>query len=179
MALPPGFGSLKWAGLLHLNDQDWIAGGGGDGQMRSSGLKESTVALLPLSLLMLSDRDIWSYMYICILDKYLASCICPGIFTSGALFLPGLWLFKVKLPLGPGSPAGLLASGVPTLVPWDSQGVATAFIPLLYSICSWEAAFCRRLKEGVISHLWDGAEMPHILSWVPIFLLCLHAYRSA
>lgn len=36
----------------------------------------------PLSLLMASDHDLWSYMYIHILDKYLAGCIFPGILTS-------------------------------------------------------------------------------------------------
>lgn len=54
-----------------------------------------------------------------------------------------------------GGPAGLLASGVPASVPQGSKGNDMA--------CRWEAAFCRRLKEGIICHLWDGAGMSQLL----------------
>lgn len=59
-------------------------------------------------------------------------------------------------------PSRLACSGVPAPVPQDSQRSDTAFIPLLSSACRWEAAFCRRLNEGIISHLWDGAGMPQL-----------------
>lgn len=66
-----------------------------------------------------SDHDIWSYMHIHILDKYLAGCSFPGIFTSLhallyfiALLLPGLWLLKVKLPHYLGGAVDLFTPGV-------------------------------------------------------------------
>lgn len=162
MALLPGFGSLRneswppsseWSGL-----NCWW---GEDGRMRSTGLKKN-IQQFPPALLTVTFEVLCTYIYLINIWQAVSSQAFYFTWWKGGLLLSGLWLFKVRLPLSFSGPTDLLASGVSAPVPQDSQGRDVAFIPLLSSPCRWEAAFCRRLREGVISHLWDAAEIPQL-----------------
>lgn len=129
--------------------------------MRSTGLKKN-IQQFPPALLTVTFEVLCTYIYLINIWQAVSSQAFYFTWWKGGLLLSGLWLFKVRLPLSFSGPTDLLASGVSALVPQDSQGRDVAFIPLLSSPCRWEAAFCRRLREGVISHLWDAAEIPQL-----------------
>lgn len=111
MVLPSKFGSLRgesWPALTEWSELNYWWGREYEiYRIKKEKKKEYNSCTPTLTFLMPSDRDIWSYMYIYILDKYLSGCIFPDIYFTAwkeAQLLPGLWLLKVKLPLNLGSP---------------------------------------------------------------------------
>lgn len=154
------------AGLLHLNDQGWIAGGE-DETYRIKKKYSSPPPRPPPPFHCLWLMTV-TFEVICI---HIYSINIWQVVSSQAFLLHLVERSPAsRRPLaGQGQtspeswwPSRLACSGVPAPVPQDSQRSDTAFIPLLSSACRWEAAFCRRLNEGIISHLWDGAGMPQL-----------------